>query len=119
VFSVIGRICPWEVAHYAARRQWARLKVRYARKAVPVGMNRRTIWTRYYAPREFYRSFAPQFELAHYRGLCVFAPPPYLGSVREQHRRAYQWLWRLDRRTAGWPLLRNLGDHFLIVMTRR
>jgi hypothetical protein len=39
--------------------------------------------------------------------------------VREQHRRAYQWLWRLDRRTAGWPLLRNLGDHFLIVMTRR
>lgn len=119
VFTVIGRICPWEVAHYAARRQWARVKVRYAGKAVPVGMNRRTIWTRYYAPREFYRSFAPQFELAHYRGLCVFAPPPYLGSVREQHRRAYQWLWRLDRRTAGWPLLRNLGDHFLIVMTRR
>jgi hypothetical protein len=39
--------------------------------------------------------------------------------VREQHRRAYQRLWRLDRRTAGWPLLRNLGDHFLIVMTRR
>jgi SAM-dependent methyltransferase len=119
VFSVIGRICPWEVAHYAARRQWARLKVRYARKAVPVGMNRRTIWTRYYTPREFYSNFAPQFELTHYRGLCVFAPPPYLGSLREQHRRTYQRLWRLDRRTAGWPLLRNLGDHFLIVMIRR
>jgi SAM-dependent methyltransferase len=119
VFSVIGRICPWEVAHYAARRQWARLKVRYAANAVPVGMNRRTIWTRYYTPREFYCSFEPGFKLAHYRGLCVFAPPPYLGSVREQHRRAYQRLWRLDRRTAGWPLLRNFGDHFLIVMTRR
>ena len=119
VFTVIGRICPWEVAHYAARRQWARLKVRYAGEVVPVGMNRRTIWTRYYRPREFYRSFAPQFKLANYRGLCVFAPPPYLGSVRERHRRAYQRLWRLDRRMAGWPLLRNLGDHFLIVMTRR
>ena len=35
--------------------QWARLSVRYARGTVPVGMNRRTIWTRYYTPREFYR----------------------------------------------------------------
>ena len=119
LFTVIGRLCPWEVAHYAARRQWARLSVRYARGTVPVGMNRRTIWTRYYTPREFYRAFEPLFQLTHYRGLCVFAPPPYLGSVREQLPRGYRRLWRLDRRTAGWPLLRNLGDHFLIVMTRR
>jgi SAM-dependent methyltransferase len=119
VFSVIGRICPWEVAHYAARRRWARLKVRYAGKAVPVGMNRRTIWTRYYTPREFYRHFGPRFQLAHYRGLCLFAPPPYLDWLRAQHPGTYRRLWRLDRRMAGWPLLRNLGDHFLIVMTRR
>ncbi len=119
VFTVIGRICPWEIAHYLRRRQWARAKVRFARSSVPVGMNKHTVWTRYYGPREFYRAFEGHFALAHYRGLCVFAPPPYLTSFRERHSGWYEWLWRMDRRVAGWPVLRALGDHFLMVMKRR
>ena len=119
VFTVIGRICPWEIAHYLRRRRWARVHVRFARNFVPVTMNKHTIWTRYYRPREFYRAFAPQFALSHFRGLCVFAPPPYLSWVRERHPQWHDRLWRLDRRLAGWPLLRNIGDHFLIVMTKR
>jgi hypothetical protein len=39
-----------------------------------------------------------EFELEHFRGLCVFVPPPYL---------------------TGWPLLRGIGAHFLIVMKKR
>jgi SAM-dependent methyltransferase len=119
VFTVIGRFCPWEIAHYLARRRWSRAMVRFARGVVPVGMNQHTIWTRYYTPRELYRSFEPEFSLRHYRGLCVFAPPPYLEGVRARHRRLYEALWRVDRRAAGWPLLRSIGDHFLIVMNRR
>jgi SAM-dependent methyltransferase len=119
VFTVIGRICPWEIAHYLRRRQWARAKVRFARSSVPVGMNKHTVWTRYYGPREFYRAFEDHFALAHYRGLCVFAPPPYLTWIREGHSRWYEWLWRMDRRVAGWPVLREVGDHFLMVLTRR
>jgi ubiquinone/menaquinone biosynthesis C-methylase UbiE len=119
VFTVIGRICPWEVGYYLLRRRWARAKVRYARGLVPVSMNKRTIWTCYYSPREFYRPFKAHFRLTHYRGLCVFAPPPYLIWVREKHTGWYERLWRLDRRVAGWPLLRGIGDHFLIVMRKR
>jgi SAM-dependent methyltransferase len=119
VFTVIGRVCPWEIVHYAWRRRWPRVKIRFARSVVPVGMNKRTIWTRYYTPREFYRAFMPEFTLEHYRGLCVFAPPPYLTWVRDKHPRFHEWLWRVDRRTAGWPLLRSIGDHFLIVMRKR
>jgi SAM-dependent methyltransferase len=119
VFTVIGRLCPWEIAHYLRRRRWTRATVRFARQVVPVGMNQQIVWTRYYSPREFYRAFAGDFALSHYRGLCVFAPPPYLTAIREQHPRGYEWLWRCDRRTAGWPLLRAMGDHFLIVMRKR
>jgi SAM-dependent methyltransferase len=118
VFTVIGRICPWEIVHYLRRRRWARVKVRFARDFVPVSMNQRTIWTHYYTPRELYRAFKRDFSLEHYRGLCVFAPPPYLTWI-QQHPTAYQRLWRLDRRISGWPLLRDLGDHFLMVMRRR
>ena len=119
VFTVIGRICPWEIVHYLRRRQWARVKVRFARDFVPVSMNKRTIWTRYYGPREFYSAFEHQFTLSHYRGVCVFAPPPYLTGIRDRHPRSYGRLWRLDRRISGWPLLRGTGDHFLMVMRRR
>jgi 2-polyprenyl-3-methyl-5-hydroxy-6-metoxy-1,4-benzoquinol methylase len=119
VFSVIGRICPWEVAYYLLQRRWARVKVRFARGSTPVSLNQRTVWTRYYAPREFYRPFSREFRLSHYRGICVFVPPPYLVAFRERHGQLHQWLWRIDRRAAGWPLLRAVGDHFLIVMRKR
>jgi SAM-dependent methyltransferase len=119
VFTVIGRVCPWEIGHYALRAKWRRIAVRWSHGTVPVGMSRRTIWTRYFTPREFYREFEPAFALEHVRGLCLFAPPPYLAAVRERHPNFYRGLWRLDRLSAGWPLLRSLGDHFLIVMRKR
>jgi SAM-dependent methyltransferase len=119
VFSVIGRICPWEIGYYALKRNWGRLSVRFAAAMVPVGMNKRVVWTRYYTPREFYGAFERHFTLEHRRGLCVLAPPPYMTGMKERHFRLYERLWRLDRRAAGWPVLRNMGDHFVIVMRKR
>jgi SAM-dependent methyltransferase len=119
VFNVIGRVCPWEIAHYARRRNWRRIGVRFARGAVPVGMNKRVVWTRYYTPREFYRFFAGSFALRSYRGICVFVPPPYLTEIRDRQFDRYRRLWRMDSRFAGLPLLRALGDHFLMVMIKR
>ena len=119
VCTVIGRWCPWEISHYARRGDWTRIKVRFARGMVPVRMNGRTVWTSYWTPREFYRAFSGEFTLEHYRGICLLAPPPYLTWVKERHPGWYERLWRWDRRIAGLPVLRLLGDHFLIVMARR
>jgi SAM-dependent methyltransferase len=119
VFTVIGRYCPWEIAHYGVRRRWARAVVRFSSGVVPVGMNQRTIWTQYYTPKEFYKAFAKEFSLEHYRGMCVFAPPPYLTWLKDKYPGTYDRLWQLDRRVAGWPLIRQMGDHFLIHMKKR
>lgn len=119
VFSVIGRLCPWEIGHYAVRGRFRRLAVRAARGVTPVGMNRLTIWTRYYFPREFYRPFAAHFALTGYRALSLFLPPPYLIDVQQRHPRLCERLGRLDDRLGALPLLRDMGDHFLIVMRKR
>lgn len=119
VFTVIGRWCPWEIAYYASRADWRRLGVRFARGMVPVRMNGHTVWTRYWTPMELYRSFASEFALVHCRALCLFAPPPYMTWLSERHSAWFERLWRWDRCAGGWPVLRNLGDHFLIVMARR
>lgn len=118
-FSVMGRICPWEVGHYALRGRFGRAGVRAARGATPVGMNRHTIWTRYYLPREFHRHFAARFSLESYRALSLFLPPPYLVDFYRRHQRLCDRLGRLDDRLGEWPLLRDMGDHFLMVMRRR
>ena len=101
------------------QRRWARAGIRFARGPVAVGMNGRTIWTRYYTPAEFFAPFAEHFELEVQRGLCVFVPPPYLTWLAERHPRWHERLWALDRRVAGWPGINRLGDHFLLVMRRR
>ncbi len=119
VCSIIGRWCPWEIGYYARRGDWTRIRVRFSRGMVPVRMNGRTVWTSYWTPRAFYRAFAGEFTLEHYRGICLLAPPPYLTWVKEAHRGGYERMWRWDRRIAGLPVLRLLGDHFLIVMARR
>jgi SAM-dependent methyltransferase len=119
VFSVMGRICPWELGHYALRGRFRRAGVRAARGATAVGMNRHTIWTRYYLPREFYHGFAEHFSLESYRALSLFLPPPYLVDYYRRRRRWCERLGRLDDRLGGLPLLRDMGDHFLIVMRRR
>ena len=119
IFSVIGRWCPWEFAHYTLRGRHDRARVRARRGIVPVGMNKHTIWSFYYTPREFYRSFAAEFELTHYQGLSIGLPPPYLVELYERHPALFGLLSRLDDALGGWPLVRDLGDHFLIVMTRR
>jgi SAM-dependent methyltransferase len=119
VFSVMGRLCPWEAVHYALRGRFRRAAVRAARGATAVGMNRHTIWTKYYFPREFYRPFAGHFRLAGYSALSLFMPPPYMVDRYERRPGWYERLGRLDDRFGALRLLRDMGDHFLIVMHRR
>ncbi|HEY8229723.1 MAG TPA: class I SAM-dependent methyltransferase [Rhodanobacteraceae bacterium] len=119
VCSVIGRICPWEIGYYMLHGRFRRAWVRAARGATPVGMNRHTIWTRYYLPREFYRAFAQHFSLCGYRALGLFMPPPYLVDYYRRHHRWCDGLGHLDEHLGHLPLLRGMGDHFLIVMSAR
>ncbi len=117
IVSVMGRVCPWERLYYTLRGDRARATVRQQSTAMPVSLNGETVWTRYYTPREFYRAFADCFELTQYRGLSVLLPPPYLW--RERWRSLARVLGWLDERVAAWPVLRDTGDHFLMVLTRR
>jgi len=119
VASVIGRVCPWEIGVYAARRDWARLRVRFARGLTAVPLEGRTVWTRYYAPAAFERAFADAgFALVERHAMGLFAPPPYLQAFAQRHPRLVAMLQGLDEIAGGWPGLRSMGDHFLVVMRR-
>jgi SAM-dependent methyltransferase len=120
VASVIGRVCPWELALFAVKRDWTRLRVRFSPDFVPVPLAGRTVWTRYHSPRAFVRVFERAgFRQVSLRGLGLIAPPPYMEGFARRHPSMVEWLTSLDDRVAAWPGLRACGDHFLVVLRRR
>jgi 2-polyprenyl-3-methyl-5-hydroxy-6-metoxy-1,4-benzoquinol methylase len=119
IFSVIGRVCPWELAYYLLRLRPRRALVRFARDMTAVNLNRHTVWSRYYTPREFYRRFAGEFELVKFQALSLFLPPPYLVGFYERAPRINRVLGWLDDNLGTLPALRSAGDHFLMILRRR
>ena len=120
VASVIGRVCPWEIALYGWRRDWARLRVRFSRGFAAVPLEGRTVWTRYYSPSSFTRAFEEAgFERVSLRALGLFVPPPYMDAFASRHRTLIAGLQRLEDSFGGAPGLRAMGDHFLIVLAKR
>ena len=82
-------------------------------------LNGHVVRTRYYMPRTFQRSFERAgFRRVSLRGLGLFAPPPYLQAFAERHPTLVHALERADDAMGSWPVLRNAGDHFLIVLRR-
>jgi len=119
IASVIGRVCPWEIALYSARRQWARARVRYSPAMTAVPLEGRTVWTRYYTPESFERAFLDAgFHRVSLRALGLFVPPPYMDAFAGRHPALVDTLQRLDDRVGDWPGMRSCGDHFLIVMRK-
>jgi SAM-dependent methyltransferase len=119
VASVMGRVCPWEVARYALSGDWRRAGIRFTRGFVPVPLEGRTVWTRYYRPSEFEATFAQAgFRTLALAALGLFTPPPYLQAFSARHPALVRGLERLEARTARWPGLRQCGDHFLVAMQK-
>jgi hypothetical protein len=118
IVSVMGRICPWEILYCGLRGQWRRAAVRFSHGPSPISLNGNIAWTSYFTPREFYREFSAEFELTYCSALLLFLPPPYLSGWYERWPRLCACLGWLDGELGALPLLRNTGDHFLMVMAK-
>ncbi len=119
IVSVIGRVCPWEWILYSSKGEWARARVRFAPDMVSVPLNGRTVWTRYFMPREFENVFVRAgFKLLRLRSLALFVPPPYMIRFAERHLMLINFLQWLDDSVCHLPVFRNWGDHFLMVLKK-
>jgi SAM-dependent methyltransferase len=119
VASVIGRVCPWEIALYLARGDRRRAFVRFRHDLVPVPLEGLTVWTRYYTPGAFERIFAGAgFSRVSLRALGLFVPPPYLDAFADRHPALVAALQRVEDYASAWPGVRACGDHFLIVLRK-
>jgi SAM-dependent methyltransferase len=119
VASVIGRLCPWEIAVYLSRGDLGRAFVRWRGGMVPVPLGDGTVWTQYFTPGRLVRTFANAgFTREHVAALALCAPPPYLESFAVRHETLISHLFAADDRIGNWPVVRAMGDHFIVVLRR-
>lgn len=119
ILSIMARVCPWEMLYFTLHGNLKQAGRRLPRKMNPVNLENGTVWTRYYDPREFFGFFQNEFEMVTYRSLNLFLPPPYL--VRWYQRAgvlAKPFAW-LDSKLESAPMLRDMGDHFLVTLVKK
>jgi len=120
VAAVRNRWCPWEIAYHLVAHPAPALAFRRLRPGgAPTRLGPVTVRMRVFSPRELARLFAPWFRVREVEGLCVALPPYMYAGIPRRWPRLERALERLEPHLARRPLLRGLGDHFLITLERR
>lgn len=120
VASIIGRLCPWEIALYLSRMDVRRAFIRFRVAPVGVPLKDGTVWMQYLTPSEFTRPFRGLgFDVLSQHALAVVAPPPYMTAFAHRHPALLRRLQAVDTVMSGWPGVREMGDHSLVVLQRQ
>ncbi len=116
VLCPMGRFYLWETIWYLLRARLGKAFRRLRRGGVTASVGSGHFFPVFYASvADISAAFEPYFRRVGFRGIGVFVPPP---SVKASPG-VFRALVLLDRLFAGWPLLRAIGDHYLLIFVRR
>lgn len=108
----------WETLSYAVRGKWSDSFRRMRKDTLATGFQERTFKVCYHSPSALVRAFSPWFSVKQLIGLNIFSPTPQATSFVRSYPRFAGALERLDSLVESLPLLRSVGDHYMIVLQR-
>ena len=119
----VGVIMPpfslWEFLSYAARFQLRESLRRMHNSSPATGFHGSTFPVYYYSTKETVSAFAPHFEHIQTIGLSILSPTPQSIQFTRRHPVLTKSLIGIDSLIERLPILRSIGDHYLIVLRRR
>jgi hypothetical protein len=119
----IGVIMPpfslWEALSYAMRLQWRQMLRRAHDHAPATGFGEASFPVYYYSPRTVAAAFSSHFERRQLIGLSIISPSPQSTRFVQRHPMLTNSLIAIDGLIETYPLLRSIGDHYLIVLQRK
>jgi len=122
LLNLMPPICPWEFFYFLfklkpqeAFRRW---RGRSGTTGISVQMGNRRVQTFYHSRKFLAASVSPFFEIEKQFALGLFVPPPYLHAVARRQN-FFAVLLNCEKRLADWPLLRNWGDHVVMILRKR
>lgn len=120
VICAFGRTCLWEILWYLGQAKLEKAFRRFRREGSIAELTEGvTVDVHYPSVRRIAGAFRPYFRLQRWKGIGVAVPPSYL----EPWAARFPWILSLltaaDRRLAGRPAIRALGDHVLLTLERK
>lgn len=121
LLNIMPPVCPWEWVYFLSRLKprsaLRRLRGNPGTSGLPVQLGDRRVQTFYHAPHVVRESFRPACSLVRQfaLGLCI---PPIFMNIADRSAHAFSLLMRCEQLVAGWPLLRNWGDHTVLVLAK-
>jgi len=104
---------------YALRGKWKDAVRRLGSGAKATGFTDRAFTVHYHAPHSLVRVFRPWFEVRRTTGISVLGPTPQSTSFVRRHPRLAHRLENFDSLVGSLPVIRSMGDHYMIVLRRR
>jgi len=122
IASVMNKYCIAEVLNYTIRLQFKRAFRRFGKQPKTISLNDNSISFKcfYYSFKKFYKYFKSDFELINIIALpLLFTPDIYFENYMRSHKKTFSLIKNLDSVFKKFPLLRSVGDHFLIILKRK
>ncbi len=113
---IMPRTSPWELVELL--RGNARLAFRRWRKGGAPANVEGTVFTCHYYDPSYVRRRLPGFKHVDLMSLSSFVPPPHLLPFARRHPRLTRWMEKAEHSTCRWPLIRSIGDHYLIILRK-
>lgn len=121
LFCFMPPLCLWEVVYFLLRGRPADALRRWHGRTGTGGIDARldgaTVRVHYHCPRALRDTLRAEGEIIRHYALGLIMPPPYLSRLAAR-KPLFQTLDGLDRLLASLPLLRNLGDHVILVLRK-
>jgi SAM-dependent methyltransferase len=118
VLVAMGPLCTWEVAWHLAHLRPRQALRRLRQGGVEARLNGQTLRVRYPTPRALARSLGPAFRARSLRGLGILLPTTDAAHLVQRHPALFARLARWENSLATLPLIRSLGDHYILVLER-
>jgi SAM-dependent methyltransferase len=121
LLSFMPPICPWEIGYYLCKRQPAeafrRWRGRSGTRGISVRVGNQNVQTYYHSPAAVMAAFGRAFKIEKQFALDLFVPPPYLHGMT-RHQKLFNVFLNCEKLLAAWPLLRNWGDHIVMILRK-
>lgn len=118
VAMVMPPVCLWEIVAGLARLNFRSAFRRLRRNVQAIGFHGGTFTVHYYSPRTLAAAFRRWFKVRQIMGLNIISPPPHAMRFKSNFPRLIAFLERVETTVAGLPVVRSVGDHFVMILQR-
>lgn len=116
---VMPPVCLWETVAGVTRFNFRSAFRRLRKNVLASGFRGKTFSVNYHPTQKFVAAFRQWFDVQEIRGYNIFSPPPHATRFTNTYPLFSRWLEQVDDVITRLPVIRSMGDHYMVVLQRK